>query len=58
MPKRGLPFCEHKDGGRTRDYWLIKDGRPRYKIECKHCGKQIWTASRQAIQPELKPESI
>ena len=49
MPKKGLPFCEHADGGRTRDYWLIEAKGRRLLIECKHCKKQRWTYARYGI---------
>ena len=57
MPRKGLPFCEHKDGSQTRDYWFIKGSVNRGLIECKHCGKQRRASSWCGLRLlERKPE--
>ena len=59
MPRKGLPYCMHDDGTVSRQFWLIKDGFPRYFIECKRCGKQRWsTANFRRHTLEQKPKEL
>lgn len=52
MPRKGLPRCECG----ARKYWLVKDGFPRYKIECRTCGKQRYSRAKfRRLALELKP---